>query len=226
MVCNTPLWPLLGLTGGRIGPDPINRLVPTCPSTYVFYLFIFFTFPIVSYNLLLWNYSIYFCGTISNPLFSICARRRGLRVNCAEVGLMTAVRLLFFKKHNLAEAQNHTLCMSILVLYPRLSQGEWVAPFGSFPSQVGVHGGWWSIGPVNSNYPSWLFLHQKKLKRSLTETESDYEGVASFPRFIIIESTETPITNLSPFLIEKVISSNMAPVHVKKNKKIKLCSLK
>ena len=122
MACNTPLWPLLGLTGGRIGPDPFNRLVPTCPSTYVV-LFVFFTFPIESYNLLLWNTSIYFCRTISNPLFSICARRRGLRVNCAEVGLMTAVRL-----HNLAEAENHTLCMSILVLYPRLSQGEWVAP--------------------------------------------------------------------------------------------------
>ena len=41
---------------------------------------------------------------------------------------MTAVRLLFFKKHDFADAQNHTLCMSILVLYPRLSQGEWVAP--------------------------------------------------------------------------------------------------
>ena len=50
------------------------------------------------------------------------------------------------------------------------------------------------------------------------ETESDYEGVASFPRFIIIESTEMPITNLSPFLIEKVISSNMTPVNVKKQK--------
>ena len=127
MACNTPLWPLLGLTGGRIGPDPINRLVPTCPSTCVGFVFVFITFPIVSYNLLLCNTSIYFCRAISNPLFSICARRRGLRVNCTEVGLMTAVKL-FLKKHNLAEAQNHTLCMSILVLYTRLSQGEWVAP--------------------------------------------------------------------------------------------------
>ena len=45
---------------------------------------------------------------------------------------MSADRLLFFKKHNLAEAQNHTLCMSILVLYPRFSQGEWVAPLVHF----------------------------------------------------------------------------------------------
>ena len=158
MVCNTPLWPLLGLTGGRIGPDPINRLVPTCPSTYA--VLFFFTFPIVSYNLLLWNTSIYFCGAISNPLFSICGRRWGLRVNCAEVGLMTAVRL-FFKKHNLAEAQNHTLCMSILVLYSPSQPRRMGCPLGSFPSQVGVCGGWWSIGPVNNNYQSWLFLHQK-----------------------------------------------------------------
>ena len=62
------------------------------------------------------------------------------------------------------------------------------------------------------------FSSSKKLKHTLTETESDYEGVASFPRFIIIESTETPITNLLPFLIEKIISRNMTPVHVKKLK--------
>ena len=62
------------------------------------------------------------------------------------------------------------------------------------------------------------FDSSKKLKRTLTKTESDYEGVASFPRFMIIESTETPITNLSPFLIEKVISSYMTPVNVKKQK--------
>ena len=37
MACNTPLWPLLGLTGGRIGPDPINRLVMSSTSTYIFY---------------------------------------------------------------------------------------------------------------------------------------------------------------------------------------------
>ena len=128
MACNTPLWPLLGLTDGRIGPDPINRLVPTCPSTCVGFVFVFL--PSRSYH------TICSCGTLRSTFaelfptlfFSICARRRGLRVNCAEVELMTAVRLLFFKKHNLAEAQNHTLCMSILVLYPRLSQGEWVAP--------------------------------------------------------------------------------------------------
>ena len=66
------------------------------------------------------------------------------------------------------------------------------------------------------------FSSSKKLKCTLTETESDYEGVASFPRFII-ESTEMPVTNLSPFLIEKVISSNMTPINVKKLKNQTAC---
>ena len=63
------------------------------------------------------------------------------------------------------------------------------------------------------------FSSSKKLKLTPRETESDYEGVAIFPRFMIIESMETPITNLSPFLIEKVISSNIIPVQKKNTKK-------
>ena len=35
---------------------------------------------------------------------------------------------------------------------------------------------------------------------------------------MIIESTETLITNLSPFVIEKIISSNNKPITVKKKK--------
>ena len=41
---------------------------------------------------------------------------------------------------------------------------------------------------------------------------------APFPRFIIIESNRAPITNLSPFIIEKVISTNLTPIIVKKFK--------
>ena len=40
-----------------------------------------------------------------------------------------------------------------------------------------------------------------------------------FPRFIIIESNSAPITNLSPFITEKVISTNVMPITVKKLKK-------
>ena len=49
----------------------------------------------------------------------------------------------------------------------------------------------------------------KKFKRNLNESDSsDNETEASFPRFIIFESNSSPITNLSPFIIEKVISTN------------------
>ena len=58
----------------------------------------------------------------------------------------------------------------------------------------------------------------KKLKQTLTETDSDYDIETPFPRFIIIESTEKPITNLAPFIIEKVISSNLTPIAVKRPK--------
>ena len=37
MTLNTSFWPLLGLTGGRIWSDPINRLVMSSPSNYIFY---------------------------------------------------------------------------------------------------------------------------------------------------------------------------------------------
>ena len=62
LACNTSLWPLLGLTGGRIGPDPINRLVPTCPSTYVGCFFFYFPDRIIQsalvelFDILLQNY--------------------------------------------------------------------------------------------------------------------------------------------------------------------------
>ena len=39
---------------------------------------------------------------------------------------------------------------------------------------------------------------------------------SSFPKFIILESIEdTPLTKLSPFLIQKIISTNISPKTVK-----------
>ena len=59
----------------------------------------------------------------------------------------------------------------------------------------------------------------KKFKCILNELDSlDNEAEAPFPRFIIIESNSAPITNLSPFIIEKVISTNLTPITVKKLK--------
>ena len=79
MACNTLLGPLLGQTGGRIGPDPINRLVLSCPG-----MCMFFFLPNVLINLHLRNNS--------QPFF-ICPRRRGLRVNCIESRALTSVKI-------------------------------------------------------------------------------------------------------------------------------------
>ena len=57
------------------------------------------------------------------------------------------------------------------------------------------------------------------------KTDSDYKIEACFPRFIIIGSMETPITNLSPFVIEKVISSNIKHITAK-NLRTKPCQWK
>ena len=66
----------------------------------------------------------------------------------------------------------------------------------------------------------------KKFKCNLNESDStDNETEAPFPRFIIIESNSAPITNLSPFIIEKLILTNLMSITVK-NLKIKLCLLK
>ena len=59
------------------------------------------------------------------------------------------------------------------------------------------------------------YFSNKKFERNLNE--SDSSEIEPFPRFIIIESNSAPITNLSPFMIEKVISKNL--ITVKKIKK-------
>ena len=52
----------------------------------------------------------------------------------------------------------------------------------------------------------------------MRETDSEDEVESPFPRFITIESKSSPITSLSLFIIEKVISSNITPKSVKKLK--------
>ena len=51
-------------------------------------------------------------------------------------GLFDPVRLSYIKQ-NLAEIQNLALRMSILVLFPHLSQGEWVHSLLKLDSVVG-----------------------------------------------------------------------------------------
>ena len=57
-----------------------------------------------------------------------------------------------------------------------------------------------------------------KTKRNLSESDSENEA-ADLPRFIVIESLEKVcLAKLSPFLIEKVISTKASPQNVKKTR--------
>ena len=60
---------------------------------------------------------------------------------------------------------------------------------------------------------------KKYLKRPYIELDNDKEKIQlelPFPKFIILESIEdTPLTKLSPFLIQKIISTNIGPKTVK-----------
>ena len=85
------------------------------------------------------------------------------------------------------------------------------------PSQPGRMGSPWFI-PNTSWTPRWVVEHRtnekhtpimasfKRSKRYLSDFDSETED--DFPRFIIIESLQdTKLDQLSPFLIEKIISS-------------------
>ena len=55
----------------------------------------------------------------------------------------------------------------------------------------------------------------KKIKRPRTESENETDE--SFYQFILLESIEeTPITKLSPFLIQKTIETHCKPIDIKK----------
>ena len=85
---------------------------------------------------------------------------------------------------------------------------------------------WWVGSIVNETQTITIWIFQlknpkqlvqiKKLKRNLRETDSGDEVESLFSRFITIEFKSSPIMSLSPFIIEKVISSNISPKSVKK----------
>ena len=75
------------------------------------------------------------------------------------------------------------------------------------------------VGRGVKNIKHMAYFSNKKFKHYLNESDSsENETEAPFPRFIIIESHSAPITNLSLFIIEKVISTNLTPITVKKLK--------
>ena len=91
--------------------------------------------------------------------------------------------------------------------------GEWVSPL-AHPYVRSI---------VNETQTSFM-AHEnitqakaKKMKRPLIESESENETDANFYQFIVLESIEeTPITKLSPFLIQKTIETHCKPINIKK----------
>ena len=93
-------------------------------------------------------------------------------------------------------------------------------PLGIFPTQVGLHGGWWNTGPAKNKQH--LASSNKKIKQNLSESDSENEA-AVFPRFIVIESLkEVCLAKFFLFLKEKVISTRATPKKLKENQERKL----
>ena len=113
MACNTTLWSLLGLTGRQIGPI---RSIGWCSHALAHIKILLF-----------WSYiSIHSCGIFSSTLWLYMLEGRGWgSVVLRRKKLKTVVGLQRHKTPNLAEALNLNTIM--LVMYPCLSQGEWVS---------------------------------------------------------------------------------------------------
>ena len=76
--------------------------------------------------------------------------------------------------------------------------------------------GW--VGSTPDEIILYLMATPKSSKRSYSDSESDAETQqSSFPHFIVLESIEDkPMSQLSPFVIEKTLSGLFTPVSVKK----------
>ena len=194
MSCNTPLWPLLGLTGGRIGPIRSIGRSYQAQALNMFY-------PDRTFKSAL--------AASSQPI---------------SVGWLKAVAegQLRWENSNLTSAENlkletarkPTLNSGILVTYRRLSQ---VSPLVNsqykLDSVVGS-----GVQGQRKIYSIYGVIKLKKNKRNLSESYLKNEA-ADFPRFIVIESLEEVcLVKFSSFLIEKVISPQASPKTVKKTR--------
>ena len=70
----------------------------------------------------------------------------------------------------------------------------------------------------SEKYTAYIASSNKKVKRNLSESNSENEAADS-TRFIVIESLdEVCLAKFSPFVIEKVISTKASPKTVKKSR--------
>ena len=196
MSCNTPLWPLLGLTGGRISPIrsigwPCQALVPICFITTILLNLHLQQVP----NLYQWG-----------------ARRRWLRVNCVErIGIWPVLRTWNW--------QPLGTLPSTRVYWSRISIST---KANGIPSGFILNTSWtrWWVMErrASEKYAAHMASSNKKSKRNLSESDSENEA-ADFPKFIVIEPLkEVCLAKFLPFLIEKVISTRASPKTVKKTR--------
>ena len=63
---------------------------------------------------------------------------------------MTAVRLLFLKAEFGRGSESYSFHEYTGIVSSSQTR-RMGCPLGSFPAEVGLHGGWWSIGPAINN---------------------------------------------------------------------------
>ena len=146
-------------------------------------------------------------------LYLIGAREWGLRVNWVErKGRLTlsdwVIKTSIWQRFEiLLLIQVYWYC--ILVSAKANGFPPWFIPFSSWTP-------WWVVEHRTSEkyITDMASFANKKFKRNFNESDSsDNETEVPFPRFI--ESNSAPITNLSHFTIEKVISTNLTPITFK-----------
>ena len=119
------------------------------------------------------------------------------------------------------EKQNFDHCLTMFKTLcfhywkPGINQGESVSSsfVGKFLTKVRLCSEWWGTRLVKKNKQYiWQIKTKKQHKISLNNE------ITKFLRFIVIRSLkETPLTKLTPFLIERVISCKMTQWTMKNN---------
>ena len=195
MTCNIPLWPLFGLTGGRISP------IQSIGWSYQVLAPIYFI-PTVLLNLHLQQVPIFF--------LLLVARRQWLRVNCIErIGIWPVLRTWNWQR--LRSLPSTRVYWS---RFPVSTKANGLPPW-FIPNTSWIP--WWvEERRASEKYTVYMASSNKKSKQYLSESDLENEA-ADFPRFIVIESLEEVcLAKFSPFLIEKVISTRASPKTVKK----------
>ena len=175
MTCNTPLWPLLGLTGSQRGL--IWLISRSCQLSFRFL-------------------------QISESEGNGCRGNPAVeRHKLLYIPGLVIILGMKTTEHNVIIINTSIPCSPDILKWKGFSLG--ISPSGS----LGMVG---SIVKETQNIFLWLL---KKTKRRHYESDSDYKEI--FPKFIILESKELPLTKLSPFIIEKTISSIIIPKSTK-----------